>query len=125
MNSLDKFDCAILAALQADATLSISGLSDKVGQAVLEEERQQWLGDGGRLHPKDYSEATAREIDLTVREMIDEAYRAAKDLLRSRMDDLKAGARLLLERETITPDDFPPLQRRERAATNLPARRPD
>jgi Lrp/AsnC family transcriptional regulator len=31
MNSLDKFDCAILAALQADATLSISGLSDKVG----------------------------------------------------------------------------------------------
>ena len=31
MNSLDKFDCAILAALQADATLSISGLSEKVG----------------------------------------------------------------------------------------------
>ena len=33
MNSLDKFDCAILAALQADATLSISGLSEKVGRA--------------------------------------------------------------------------------------------
>jgi Lrp/AsnC family transcriptional regulator len=31
MNSLDKYDCAILAALQADATLSISGLSEKVG----------------------------------------------------------------------------------------------
>jgi Lrp/AsnC family transcriptional regulator len=31
MNSLDKFDCAILAALQTDATLSISGLSEKVG----------------------------------------------------------------------------------------------
>lgn len=93
------------------------GLSDKVGQAVLEEERQQWLGDGGRFHPKDYSEATAREIDLAVREMIDGAYRAAKDLLRSRLDDLKAGAHLLLERETITPEDFPPLQRRETTAT--------
>ena len=31
MNSLDKIDCAILSALQADATLSIAGLSDKVG----------------------------------------------------------------------------------------------
>lgn len=91
------------------------GMSEKVGQAVLEEERQQWLGDGSRLHPKDYSEATAREIDLAVRGMIDEAYRAAEDLLRSRIDDLKAGARLLLERETITPDDFRPLQRKTTA----------
>ena len=31
MSSLDKFDCAILAALQADATLSIAALSEKVG----------------------------------------------------------------------------------------------
>jgi Lrp/AsnC family transcriptional regulator len=31
MISLDKFDCAILAALQADATLSIAALSEKVG----------------------------------------------------------------------------------------------
>ncbi|MDL2354751.1 MAG: Lrp/AsnC family transcriptional regulator [Pseudomonadota bacterium] len=31
MSSLDKFDCAILAALQSDATLSIASLSDKVG----------------------------------------------------------------------------------------------
>ncbi|MES2128407.1 MAG: Lrp/AsnC family transcriptional regulator [Pseudomonadota bacterium] len=31
MNSLDKFDCAILAALQADATLSVAALSEKVG----------------------------------------------------------------------------------------------
>lgn len=93
------------------------GMSESLGQVVLEEEKQQWLGDGSRLHPKDYSEATAREIDLAVREMIDEAYAAARDLLRSRIDDLEAGARLLLERETITPDDFPPLQRRDRSAT--------
>jgi Lrp/AsnC family transcriptional regulator len=31
MSSLDKYDCAILAALQADGTLSIAALSDKVG----------------------------------------------------------------------------------------------
>ncbi|MDQ1834424.1 Lrp/AsnC family transcriptional regulator [Massilia scottii] len=31
MSSLDKHDCAILAALQADGTLSIAALSEKVG----------------------------------------------------------------------------------------------
>ncbi|MDC8760822.1 Lrp/AsnC family transcriptional regulator [Janthinobacterium fluminis] len=31
MNPLDKYDCAILAALQADGTLSIAGLSEQIG----------------------------------------------------------------------------------------------
>ena len=31
MNPLDKFDCAILAALQADGTLSIAQLAERVG----------------------------------------------------------------------------------------------
>jgi Lrp/AsnC family transcriptional regulator len=31
MHDLDKFDCAILAALQADGTLSIASLGEKVG----------------------------------------------------------------------------------------------
>jgi Lrp/AsnC family transcriptional regulator len=31
MSHLDKFDCAILAALQGDATLSIAALAEKVG----------------------------------------------------------------------------------------------
>jgi len=88
------------------------GMNAKVGQAVLEEQKQQWLGDAAGFRSRDYSEATAREVDIAVREMIEEAYAAAKDLLASRLDDLKAGAKLLLERETITPDDFPALQRR-------------
>ncbi|OBQ57820.1 ATP-dependent zinc metalloprotease FtsH [Mesorhizobium erdmanii] len=86
------------------------GMSSAVGQAVLEEQKQQWLGDGS-LRQRDYSEATAREVDVAVRQMLDEAFAAAQELLRSRLGDLKAGASLLLERETITPDDFQPLRR--------------
>ncbi|WEX12085.1 ATP-dependent zinc metalloprotease FtsH [Chelativorans sp. AA-79] len=98
------------------------GMSAKVGQAVLEEQRQQYLEDRIGIRPRDYSEATAREVDLAIREMIDEAYAMAKDMLRGRMADLKAGAELLLERETITPADFPPLQRDDDAeAPELPA----
>lgn len=63
------------------------------------------------LNKRDYSETTAREVDLPVRQMLDDAYAAAQDLLRSRIADHKAGASLLLEHETITPDDFPPLRR--------------
>lgn len=88
------------------------GMDPTVGQAVLEEQRLQWLGDGpGVPSKKDYSEATAREVDLAVRGMIDEAFASAKDVLRERIADLRAGAKLLLEKETLTPDDFAPLRR--------------
>lgn len=89
------------------------GMTPNVGQAVLEKQSTSFLGDAsaGSGSAKDYSEATAREIDLAVRELIDEAYRRAMDLLTTHSGDLSRGAELLLERETITPDDFPPLQR--------------
>ena len=61
---------------------------------------------------KSYSEETAREIDVAVRSMIDDAYERAKALLADNQSDLEAGARMLLERETITPDDFPPLKQK-------------
>ena len=43
------------------------------------------------------------------RELIDEAFRRARALLEQRRADLEAGAQLLLERETLTPEDFPAL----------------
>ena len=93
------------------------GMHPALGQAVLEPERQSFLGDGvPGISPRDYSEATAREVDLAVRELIDRAYGRAKDLLSRRRPDLEAGTRLLLERETITPEDFPALKPRPLAA---------
>ena len=92
------------------------GLSETVGQAVLEEQHSQFLGDNlPGVRPKDYSEATAREIDLAVREMIDEAFAEARELLRAHKDLLSEGAVLLLQKETITPDDFPALRRQPEA----------
>ena len=45
-----------------------------------------------------------------MRQLIDSAYRRAGEILQEHRTDLDAGAHLLLERETITPDDFPPLR---------------
>jgi cell division protease FtsH len=93
------------------------GMSPDVGQAVLEEQRQSYLGDGQpNFKQRDYSEETAREVDLAVRQMIDEAFDKALTVLREHKADLEKGATLLLEKETLTPADFPALRQVETEA---------
>lgn len=87
------------------------GMSSELGLSVLERQNAAYLGDRPPgLGEKYYSEQTAREIDLGIRALLDEAYERAKALLASRRADLEAGARLLLEKETLTPEDFPALK---------------
>ena len=96
------------------------GMSDTVGQVVLEQKQMQWLGNEQYgVGSKDYSEATAREVDLAVRKLIDEAYEQAKSILINCRTDLDEGAALLLSQETITPDDFPPLKKSKNGAARL------
>ncbi|MCP1446592.1 cell division protease FtsH [Pseudomonas sp. GGS8] len=86
------------------------GMSPELGQSVLEKQTPTYLGDRmATMGEKDYSEQTAREIDLGIRALLDEAYQRAKALLQGRRADLDEGARLLLEKETLTPEEFPPL----------------
>jgi cell division protease FtsH len=56
------------------------------------------------------SEATAREIDLAVHDLVEKASARAREILERRGADLKAGVQLLLEKETLTALDFAPLQ---------------
>lgn len=87
------------------------GMTAETGQVVYEQERQAFLGDTyGTLSPRSYSEATAREIDLKVRALIEAAYEEAQRILTGRLDALKEGAALLLERETLIADDFPAIK---------------
>ncbi len=86
------------------------GMSAELGQSVLERQSPTYLGEHmAGLGQKDYSEQTAREIDLGIRALLDEAYGRAIALLDSRRADLDSGAHLLLEKETLTPEEFPPL----------------
>ncbi len=86
------------------------GMSSELGQAVLERQSTSYLGEQAiSLREKDYSEQTAREVDLCVKALIEEAYARAKTLLQSRRAELEQGARLLLEKETLTPEEFPAL----------------
>lgn len=93
------------------------GMDECLGQVVLERKGSSFLGDSVmQIGEKDFSEQTAREVDLAVRALISEAFDKALALLADRRSDLEAGVRLLLEKETITPADFAPLRSNQEAS---------
>jgi cell division protease FtsH len=85
------------------------GMDEKVGQIVYDEAHTQFLGDGLAMRPvlREHSEATAREIDLAVKALVDEAYARATRILSERRALLEEGVRLLLEKETLGADELP------------------
>lgn len=90
------------------------GMEEALGQVAYDPQRQAFLGEGALgWSPREYSEDTAREIDLAVRALVEQAFDGATVVLTRRRDELEAGAAMLLERETITPDDFPALKKQE------------
>ena len=56
------------------------------------------------------ADLTGREIDIAVRGLIEAADMVALDILSRRRADLEAGVKLLIDKETITGDEFEPLR---------------
>jgi len=82
---------------------------ERLGPVVFEEEQNRFLaGPGMPAMPnvKRYSEETAREIDHAVKEFVDEAFARAIKVLTDRRSILEAGAKLLLDKETLTEADL-------------------
>ena len=67
-------------------------------------EEQIFLGREIAQH-RDFSEETARQIDLEVRRLIDEAYQTAHSIVDSNKDPMHRLAAALLERETIDAEE--------------------
>jgi len=67
-------------------------------------EEQIFLGREIAQH-RDFSEETARQIDLEVRRLIDEAYQSAHTIIESHQDAMHRIAAALLERETIDAEE--------------------
>src|SRR5262249_53448279 len=85
------------------------GMNETVGQRTYAPAPQPFIA-GVDTKGVDASEATEREIDVAVRDLIANAYDRASDILRSRRIDLDEGARLLHAQETLTPDQFPAIR---------------
>jgi cell division protease FtsH len=85
------------------------GMDETVGQRTYAPASQQFLLIPMAKHVE-AAEITSREIDIAVRELLDNALERASEILRRRRKDLDAGADLLLKRETLTADDFPAIR---------------
>ncbi len=80
------------------------GMSEELGTQVFgEAQHQVFLGRDYADH-QDYSEETARRIDIEVQRIMREAHRRAVEILDARRDQLDLMAKVLLERETVEGD---------------------
>jgi cell division protease FtsH len=85
------------------------GMGDKVGQRTYAPAPQPFLP-GVAPDRMQIADATAREIDVAVRDIIAHAFDRATEILQSRRSDLDKGVELLLTRETLTADEFPTMR---------------
>ncbi|MBK8175784.1 MAG: ATP-dependent zinc metalloprotease FtsH [Rhodospirillales bacterium] len=87
----------------ARAMVARYGMIDALGNVAYEEERRSLLGPAEfqAPSPRKYSEATAREIDTAVRDLVAAASARARTLLEANRALLDRSARLLLDRETL------------------------
>ena len=76
------------------------GMVEKLGYVSFDEERPNFLG-VPVAQQREYSEETAREIDIAVRDIVHTAFDRAVVILTRERDVLERGAKLLLEKETL------------------------
>ncbi len=78
------------------------GMSDKMGPLAFgKKDEQIFLGREMATH-KNYSEATAVEIDTEIRKVVEESYQRAINILRDNISDLHNISLCLIEKENLT-----------------------
>lgn len=85
------------------------GMDRIVGERTFRQRAEPLLLGGGPTTV--VAEETQREIDVAVREIIADASARAQAILTMRRALLDAGADLLLQREALTPEEFPALKK--------------
>ena len=78
-------------------------MTEKFGMATLVQDGNRYLGGGSQVI---VSEGTHKEADEAVLELIKSAHKKAVDILRNNEDALHDIAKHLIEKETITGDEF-------------------
>jgi len=91
---------------QARRMVTEWGMSDKLGMIAYGDNSQEVFLGHSVTQNKNVSEATAREIDAEIKDIIDAAYARAKHILTANIDELHRLARGLLEYETLSGDEI-------------------
>ena len=87
------------------------GMVESLGQLAYEEPRNLLLGENLFPGKREYSEETAREIDVAVRDIVKRSYDKASAILAREKPLLERGAQLLLQKETLAEAELAELRR--------------
>lgn len=83
------------------------GMTPELGQVAYETEAATFLaGQVPSWRPRTYGDGTAEVIDHVVQKLIDDAFQTARSILERNRSFLDAGARELLEMETLGPEQL-------------------
>ena len=94
------------------------GMDPALGNRTYAVERNRFLSEAG-LERREFADETEREIDLAVRALVEDAFARATAILTENRTALEEGARLLMERETLSAEELPGiLAHRAGKATN-------
>ena len=81
------------------------GMSDKIGTIYLDSDQEVFVG-ASFGHSREYSEELAAKVDAEVSELLKSCYQTAMDTLTQHQDKLNGLAELLIERETLSREEF-------------------
>ncbi len=100
--------------------VAMYGMSDRFGMMALASKRSQYL-DGG--YGMDCAQDTAAALDEAVRDILDQCYAAAVQIIRDSRQEMDAVVAYLLEKETITGAEMVAIiEGRDPAAADSPLR---
>lgn len=89
------------------------GFSEKLGPMVYGNDQNEVFLGRDFNSTRNYSENVAAEIDAEMRELIEESFEKAKDILETHIDQLHFVAKYLMKFEKIDEDDFEKLMKGE------------
>lgn len=90
----------------AKAMVTKYGFSDKLGLINYDDDSDDVFIGRDLAHSKGYGENTASAIDQEVRDIVEDCYNKAKDIIQEHMEQLHASAQLLMEKEKIGQQEF-------------------
>ena len=90
----------------ANSMVTKYGMSQRVGTITLGSDQNEVFLGRDFAQEKTYSEETAGIIDEEMKRILDTCYNSAKEILKTHEDKLHAVAKVLLEKEKITGEEF-------------------
>ncbi len=82
------------------------GMSENIGVINYDDDEDEVFIGRDLAHPRSHSEVVAGEIDREVKAIVDECYARAKEIILAHEEVLHKAAKLLLEKEKITGEEF-------------------